>query len=141
MVVITNEDCKRCVTIILGRNSVGGRKLIWKEKGDTQKLFLLNVPELNDQNSAFYCFWSSNWWSIGPSGMLAAVYFFLKIFFWCGPFFKVFIITLLFLFYVLAFGREVFGILTPQPGLKPTAPVLRRQSVTTEQKPLALFFP
>ena len=58
---------------------------------------------------------------------------FFKIFFWCGPFFKVFIafVTILFLFYVWFFGCEACGILAPQPGLKPAPPALEDEVLTT----------
>ena len=47
--------------------------------------------------------------------------------------FKVFIefVTILLLFYVLFFGHEACGILAPQPGIKPTAPALEGDVLTT----------
>ena len=125
---------------------MGGRKLIWKIKVILKNYFfyILNVPKLNDKNKpAFYCFWSSNWWSIGPSRILAAVFLKDFFFFWCGPFLKYFLNFLhyYFCFMFWLFGREVCGILTPQPGLKPTAPVLGGKVLTTEpsEKPLVSY--
>ena len=68
------------------------------------------------------------------------LYIFFKIFFffWCEPFFRVFIefVTILFLFYVLDFGFWIFdakahGILAPQPGIKPTLLALEVEVLTT----------
>ena len=47
--------------------------------------------------------------------------------------FKVFIefVTLLLLFYVLAFGCEACGILAPRPGIEPAPPALEGEVPTT----------
>ena len=60
--------------------------------------------------------------------------------------FKVFIefVTILLLFYVLAFGYEACGVLVSQAGLEPTPPALEGQVLTTglpaksPRKPLCL---
>ena len=53
----------------------------------------------------------------------------LFLFFWCGPFFKVFVTALL-LFYVLIFWP--WGIPASQPGIKPTRTALEGEVLTTE---------
>ena len=47
--------------------------------------------------------------------------------------FKVFIefITIMLLFYVLAFGPEACGILASRPGIEPTPPALEGEVLTT----------
>ena len=66
---------------------------------------------------------------------------FFKRFFWCGPFFKVFIefVTLLLLFYVLVFifGPEAWGFLVHLPGIVPTPPAL--EVLTTGPPGKSLF--
>ena len=49
-----------------------------------------------------------------------------KIFFYSDQFFQVFIefVMILFLFYVLVFGCQAWGILPPQPGIEPAPPPL-----------------
>ena len=66
-----------------------------------------------------------------------------KIFFLCGPFFKVFIefVTILFLFYVSFwfFGQEAGGISAPRLGIKPASPALGGEvsATGTREGPLA----
>ena len=50
--------------------------------------------------------------------------------------FKVFMefVTILFLSYVLGFGHEACRILAPQPGIKPVAPALEGEVLTTKAR-------
>ena len=54
-------------------------------------------------------------------------------FFLCRLFFKVFIefVTILLLFYVLAFGCKACGVLVSQAGIEPTLPALEGKVLTT----------
>ena len=54
-------------------------------------------------------------------------------FFLMWTIFKVFIgfVTILRLFYVLAFGHEAYRILVPQPGVTPAPPVLEGNALST----------
>ena len=63
---------------------------------------------------------------------VSAPVLFLRLF-WYGPFFKVFIefVTILLLFYVLAFGCEACGVLVSQAGIEPTLPALEGKVLTT----------
>ena len=61
-------------------------------------------------------------------------YRFLKIFFWCGPFFKVFIefVTIFFLFFMFwLFGHKGYGTSAPGPGIEPQPPTLGGAVLTT----------
>ena len=54
-------------------------------------------------------------------------------FFWMGTIFlKVFVdfVTILLLYYVVFFGLEACGILTPQPGIEPIPPALEGEVLT-----------
>ena len=59
--------------------------------------------------------------------------FILKIFFYVGHVFKVFIecVTILLLLQYCFFGHETCEILVPRPGIEPTPPALKGQVLTT----------
>ena len=61
-----------------------------------------------------------------------AFFFFFFQNFLCRSFFKVFIefVAILLLFYVLVLGHEVYGILVPQPGIKPATSALENENVS-----------
>ena len=64
------------------------------------------------------------------AGLLFSLSFF---FFLIWTIFKVFIefVTILFLFYVLAFWPQACGILAPKAGIEPTLPALEGEVLTT----------
>ena len=79
-------------------------------------------------------YWDADWME-GKALKISCylLFFFFKIFFWCGPFLKS-LLNLLqyrFCFMFWFFGLEARGILAPWPGIEPAPPALEGEALTT----------